>query len=358
MILDAFDDITSKYPHLGSHSLSSDIASNIEFLLKGQALNAQDGADGLALGVDIAGMLLFFAIRTEYTELGLPALNYLRNYYQHPAAPDELGDDLASYLVEYLPYLAEVMSISKTQVEELMADAHDIVEGSKTSVELLSCYELLALKAMGQAQEAERRASDLRAKGWNKKVQGCESCNQTVRVNVALAYDDLEQAHQLTDKWISKEIKSCTRGPQDILGEMAWQSWQSGAMDLARLYAKEQETYVQESQNMFTRKAVLPLLEYYVASENWERAEYWFEKLAKGLLSTVFAQQRLRFLKASYQLMDHYEVTGKPDVFLPEETAPIPLQANGRLNVVAFKQWLGQETDALSQIIHKRNNII
>jgi hypothetical protein len=357
MILDAFDEITSKYPHLGKHDLSSDMDANIEFLLKGQALNAQDGADGLALGLNIAGMLLFFAIRTEFTELGLPALNYLRNYYQHPAAPDELRDDLATYLVEYLPYLAEVMSISKVQMEELMADAHQIVEGSKTPVELLSCYELMALKAMGQTEEAERRAKDLRAEGWNKKVQGCASCNQTVRVNVALAYDDLEQAHQLTDKWMSKEINSCTRGPQDILGEMAWRSWQSGDADLARLYAKEQEKHVRESQNMFTRKAVLPLLEYYVATENWERAEYWFEKLAKGLLSTIFALQGLRFLKVSYTLMDHFQAVGKGDVFLPEKVAPIPPKANGRLDVVALKAWLGEEINALTKIIEKRNKI-
>ncbi|WP_020536014.1 hypothetical protein [Lewinella cohaerens] len=357
MILDAFDDIASKYPHLGNHSLSGDMEENIQFLLKGQALNAPDGVDGLELGVKIAGMLLFLTVRTQYTDLGLPALNYLRSYYGHPAAPDELGDELAAYLVEYLPYLAEVMSISRGQMEELIADARVIIEGSKTQVELLSCYELLALKAMGQAEEAERRSKELRAIGWSKEATGCKSCNQTIKVNVALAYDDLEQAHQLTDQWMSKEISSCTRGPQDILGEMAWRSWQSGATDLARLYANEQEKCLLESQKMYTRKAVLPLLEYYVATENWEKADHWFNELAEGLFSTVFALQRLRFLKVSYELMDHYEAIEKTELFFPEKIAPIPLQANGLLSVSAFKEWLVQERDALAEIIDKRNNI-
>jgi hypothetical protein len=106
---------------------------------------------------------------------------------------------------------------------------------------------------------------------------------------------------------------------------------------------------------MYTRKAVLPLLEYYVATENWERAEYWFETLAGGLLSTVFALQRLRFLKASYALMEHFQEVGKSDVFLPKEVAPISPKGNGQLEVRVFKEWLGEEINALTKIIDKRN---
>ena len=353
-MLEVFSELNAKYPQLDAE-FSSDIKKMIDALTQGLAMNSQEEEDGLRLGVDISGMLLFLAVRSRSAEKGLPALQYLRKYHGTIGAPKDLKKCLSMYLVEYLPYLAEVMTLSRENVEAYFRDARKIIVGSDTPIELLEVYQLRALRAMGDEEKANEQAKTWREKGWNYEASNCESCVRTQKVWVALAYQDLEQAQKLTDDWVSGELRTCTRGPADVLAAMALASFRAGHQATAETYAREQEKVLSTAGAMHTWFAVIPLFEYYVEAEEWEAAQRWMEDLAPTILSSVFSILRLRFLRGCVRLLEHYQSTTQTAVVFPPKLIPISSQADGRYATADLTTWMKNEVEAVEEMVARRN---
>ena len=353
-MLEVFDDIEAKYPHLGV-CLNYKYQDMIQYLLKAQALIAQEGEAGLEMGTRAAAMLLFLAVRSEQTDLGLAGLQYLRQYYGSPNAPDDLPRQLARFLVEYLPYIAEMTQLSRSEVEQYLEDARGIVGKTDTSPQLLDCFHLRALRVMGEETRASELAKEWRAINWNEEIVGCHSCGQTVRIHVALAYEDLEQALKLAEDWFDGTCKPCTRGPQEVFGHLALACWLQGDSGNATRIARKMEKVVSDSSISAPRSALLPLLRYYLASEQWTEAERWSNNLAEGILSTVFSVQRLHYLQAGVQLFQLWQERGRPLIYFPATEIPISPDENGNFTPAQLLRWFEDEAEALRTILNERN---
>lgn len=353
-MIEVFVELRAKYPHLDAE-FSSDIDQMVDSLTQGLALNAQEGEDGLRLGVDISGMLLFLAVRSRLTEKGLVALQYLRKYHKTTGAPEDLEKYLSMYLVEYLPYLAEIMTLSRENVEAYCRDAREIIIGSETPIELFEVYQLRALRAMGEIEKVNEQAKVWRDKGWNYESNKCESCVRTQKVWVALAYDDLEQAEELATDWMNEELRHCSRGPTDVLAALARAAFRAGQQGQAESYAREQEKALSMAGGFHTWFAVIPLFEYYAEAKEWEAAQRWMERLAPDILGSIFSLQRLHFLQACQRLLQHYQTDGQTAVTFPPDLLPIAPQTDGRYATEELLGWIDAEIFAAEQMIRQRN---
>lgn len=354
-MFNVFFEIERQYPHF-DHNYTEGANEMVHYLLKAQALIAQEGEAGLQLGVRTANMMLFLANRTEYADLGLAGLQYLRQYYHSPNMPEDSRLLLARSMVYYLPRLAGMVQISRKEFEEYVTDAREIVRKSGEAQEFLECYLLQALRTMGEVQEAKKGADHWRERQWNEEIEGCRSCSQAIRAQIALCYEDLPQALGIAEEWLDGTCKPCTRGPQGVFGQLALACLQQGDSGNAARLTNKMEQVLQESKYRYvTREGLLHLLQYYLDTAQWGAAEKWFRELAPGALSTIFSVQRLQFLRAGLHLMDHWMAIGEEVTVFPEEAIPIAPDGNGNFNVRDMQNWFKAEADALRQLINVRN---
>lgn len=357
-MFEVFFDIQRQYPHIDDNYMEG-ASEMFHYLIKAQALIAQDGVAGLELGVRTARMMLFLANRTEFTDLGLAGLQYLRQYYGHPDVAEDPKLYLPRSMVYYIPYLAGMVQISRKEFEEYVADTRNIATNNGISEKFLECYYLQALRAMGEVETAEKRAKPLRVAQWNEEIDenGCRSCSQVMRAEVALAYQDIPQAVQIAEEWLEGSCKSCTRGPQGFFSQLALACFRQGDRHIATSLVHKMEQVLQDSQYKYvTRESLIHLLQYYIETEQWSMAEKWFRNLTPGTLSTIFSVQRLLFLRAGLQLIDHWSSTEQTSIVLPREAIPIPADANGNFKLEDLQQWFKAEEEALRQIINSRND--